>query len=171
MCSVSDVWALLTARTHSHGVKCLKEVDGSRVGCCAMSRDPCRQQQKQRVPQTWLCTDSQPMPGLELAPPDPSRLWSVLPRGKPRKPRIQPRKGFVLLIFLFKRTACLAVSYSKCKANNLRTDGVGYVRCDFWWQTSRSLRLDHRLGDRAICWQRDSGSILGNSAGSDSGSA
>lgn len=108
--------------------------------------------------------------------------WNSLPRIPPRsgrscregsaeKPRIQPRKGFVLLIFLFKRTACLAVSYSKCKANNLRTDGVGYMRCDFWWQTSRSLRLDHRLGDRAICWQRDSGSILGNSAGSDSGSA
>lgn len=34
----------------------------SRVGCCAMSRDHCPQQQKQRVPQTWLCTDSQPMP-------------------------------------------------------------------------------------------------------------
>lgn len=54
---------------------------------------------------------------------------------------------FLLLIFLFKRTSCLTVTYIKCKAKDPRS----------WWKQAET-RWDFwvigRLGDRAICWHR-----------------
>lgn len=123
-----------------------------------------------------FCIDSQLMP---LAGVRSRETPSFQVSGRPGPAEKEARKDpgfshetllFLLLISLVKRTACLTVSYIKCKANNLRNWWEQTVmRCDFCDKPPRLSRWISRLGDRAICWQRDSGSTPENSAGSHSG--
>lgn len=171
---LSSYWvlvALLIAQTHSHEVKCLNKIRGSGVGYCAVGLSHSRHGQRQPVPRPRLRTGSQGwMARLELAPWSPPWLRSallVLPRRMAAKSPDSAAKrfGFLLLIFLFKRTSWLTVTCIKRKAKDPRSwRKQAEMRCGFW-ATSRLVAPIGKLGDRAICWHRDSDSIPGSLLG------